>query len=83
MKLQKAKRKCFAVLLIVVFVIREPSLSKADYFERDLYSWNRRACMYSFKEVSVNRQDPDPLVFKRGKFQKRNSKRRYRKADYG
>lgn len=59
MNLQKAKRKCFAVLLIVVFVIREPSLSKADYFERDLYSWNRRACMYSFKEVSVNRQDPE------------------------
>lgn len=64
MKLQKGKRKCFAVLLIVVFVLWEPSLSKADFFERDLYSWNRRICMYSFKEVSVKRQDPES----KGKF---------------
>lgn len=59
MNLQKVRKKCFAVLLIIVFVIQEPSLSKADYFERDLYQWNRRACMYSFKEETVKQQDPE------------------------
>lgn len=59
MKLRNMKRKCFAVLLIIVFVMQEPSLSKADYFERDLYLWNRRECMYGFKEVAVKQRDPE------------------------
>ncbi len=59
MNLQKMRRKCFAVLLIIVFVIQEPSLSKADYFDRDLYLWNRRGCMYSFKEENVKEQDSE------------------------
>ncbi len=59
MNMQKIKRKCLAVLLIIVFAIRDPSISKADYFERDLYFLKRQTCIYSFKNETVNKQDPE------------------------
>ena len=37
------------MLFIFVFLIQEPSLSKAGYFERDVYFVNQRALSYSFQ----------------------------------
>ena len=49
-------KKCFSVMFVIIFVIQEPSLSKANYFERDVYR-SRQAYMYSATEKAVNFKD--------------------------
>lgn len=56
MERKKMRRKCFAVLLTMALVIQEPSLSRADYFGREMFL-NRQAVMYSFRMEPVQRAE--------------------------
>lgn len=49
-------KKCFSVLLIIVLVIQEPSLSKAGCFKRDMYR-SRQAYMHYVIEKAINLKD--------------------------
>ncbi len=52
-------KKCFSVLLIFVFLLQEPSLSRADYFERDAYR-SRQAYMHNVTQEAVKLRDIKP-----------------------
>ncbi len=52
-------KKCFSVLLIFVFLLQEPSLSRADYFERDAYR-SRQAYMHHVTQEAVKLRDIKP-----------------------
>ncbi len=56
MKMKKWKRKCFAVLLVIVFVIQDPLLSKAGYLESEMYLTEKQTYMYCFSEEVVKKQ---------------------------
>lgn len=56
MKMKKTKRKCFAVLLIIVLVIQDPSLSRAGCLESGMFLKDEQAFKYCFSEAVVKKQ---------------------------
>lgn len=53
----KMKRKCFAVLLIIVFIIQDPSFSKANDLERNGYYLSKQKLLDSLTEEFVQKDD--------------------------
>lgn len=51
-------KKWFSALLVIIFVIQEPFLARADYFSRDVYR-SRQAFQYCLAEEVLRGQNPD------------------------
>ena len=59
MKLRNIKRKCFSVLLIIVLVIQDPSISKAGYLEHEVYLENEQTFLNSLSEEIIKENEPE------------------------
>ena len=59
MKLRNIKRKCFSVLLIIVLVIQDPSISKAGYLRNEVYLENEQTFLNSLSEEITKENEPE------------------------